>query len=290
MTDAPDHGSDPDLHRIVATVRAPDGPGLVAEIAGAAAATGGNIIDFQQISDPYTEEFGCRLVIEGACHTACVAGILEPLGGTRGVTFELHPDEPPADVVVCCSSTLHCVSDLIARVTAGDLRCRITAVISDKDAARSLVEAAGIEFVHLPVDGERSAQEAALGSALAAHDPDLVVLARYMRILPAWLVDRYAGRMINIHHSTLPAFPGANPRRRAHEAGVKVVGATAHYVTATLDEGPIIEQGIVHVGNADLDELIRQGEDVERMTLARAVRLHLEHRIMVFGRRTSVFD
>ena len=285
-----DHGSDPDLHRIVATVRAPDGPGLVVAIAQAATSTGGNIVDLQQISDPYTEEFGCRLVIEGACHAACVAGILEPLRASRGASFELYPDEPPPDIVICCSSTLHCVSDLIARVTAGDLHCRITAVISDKEAARPLVESAGIEFVHVPVGEVREEQEAALGEALAARDPALVVLARYMRILPAWLVERYEGRMINIHHSTLPAFPGANPRRRAHEAGVKIIGATAHYVTAGLDEGPIIEQGIVHVGNADLDELVRQGEDVERMTLARAVRLHLEHRIMVFGRRTSVFD
>lgn len=283
------HGADPHLHRIVATVRAPDGPGLVVAIANAAAATGGNIIDLQQVSDPYTEEFGCRLVIEGACHTACVAGILQELVDARGIAFALHPDEPPAEVVVCCSSTLHCVSDLVARAATGDLPCRITAVVSDKEAARDLVEAAGITFHHVPVGDVREEQESELGRVLDGLDPALVVLARYMRVLPAWLVERFDGRMINIHHSTLPAFPGANPRRRAHEAGVKIIGATAHYVTAGLDEGPIIEQGVHHVGNADLEALIRMGEDVERLVLANAVRLHLEHRVMVFGGRTSVF-
>jgi formyltetrahydrofolate deformylase len=288
--DAHDHGFDPDLHKIVLTVRAPDGPGLVVDIAQAAASAGGNIVNLQQVADPYVEEFGCRLEIERACHTECVASPLQGLEASRGITFELYADEGPPEVVICCSSTLHCVSDLLARAASGDLACTVRAVVSDKEAAREIVEAAGIEFIHVPVGEHREAQEQALGETLAALDPSLVVLARYMRILPGWLVERYEGRMINIHHSTLPAFPGANPRKRAHEAGVKIVGATAHYVTAGLDEGPIIEQDVVHVGNADLDTLVRMGEDVERAVLARAIRLHLEHRIMVFGGRTSVFD
>lgn len=290
MTVGAEHGFDPDLRKIILTVRAPDAPGLVVDIAQAAASAGGNIIDLQQVADPYAEEFGCRLEIERACHADCVANPLIGLEAGRKVTFDLYADEEPPEVVICCSTTLHCVSDLIARAASGDLACRITAVVSDKETARPLVEAAGIDFIHLPVGEDREAQELALGDVLEALDPSLIVLARYMRILPGWLAERFDGRMINIHHSTLPAFPGANPRKRAHEAGVKIVGATAHYVTAGLDEGPIIEQDVVHVGNADLGSLVRMGEDVERAVLAKAVRLHLEHRVMVFGRRTCVFD
>ena len=160
-------------------------------------------------------------------------------------------------------------------------------------AARPLAEQFGVPF-HLVEGGltgdARAAQEAAFAAALDELDPDLVVLARYMRILPETLTDRWKGRMINIHHSFLPAFAGAKPYHRAHQRGVKLIGATAHYVTAELDAGPIIAQGITPVSHRDeVEDLVRKGRDVERTTLASAVRLHLEHRVLIWDNRTCVF-
>lgn len=215
------------------------------------------------------------------CHAS------QMLDRSNGVSMRIR--RPPR-VVVCCSTTLHCISDLLVRVAIGDLKAEIVAVVSDKTDAADLVSRFDIPFVHVPVGDDREAQEEAFADAVASFDPSLVILARYMRILPAWMVAEWEGRMINIHHSTLPAFPGANPRRRAHERGVKIIGATAHYVTADLDEGPIIFQQVVPIGHDTLDVLTQRGEDVERLVLARAVRLHLEHRVMIFGSRTCVFD
>jgi formyltetrahydrofolate deformylase len=277
-------------HAWVLTVRAPDGPGLIASIAAAVAAGGGNIIDMQQHSDPYLDAFGCRVVIGGGLDDALLRGGMGALEDERGIEWQLYHDAAPQRIVICCSSTLHCVSDLLVRVATGDLRCEIAAVISDKTAAADLARRFDIPFVHVPVGEDRSAQETSFSDAVASFSPELVVLARYMRVLPGWAVAPFEGRMINIHHSSLPAFPGANPRRRAHERGVKIIGATAHYVTAVLDEGPIIAQDVVPIGHDTLDVLIQHGEDVERMVLAQAVRLHLEHRVMIFGSRTCVFD
>ena len=184
-------------------------------------------------------------------------------------------------------------SHLRARVTLGELDCDVLAVVSDKPAAAALAERHNVPFVL--VDGglegaDRSAQEAAFAAALESFAPELVVLARYMRILPAEITERWAGRMINIHHSFLPAFPGARPYMRAHQRGVKLIGATAHYVTAELDAGPIIAQGVATVSHRDeVEDLGRKGRDVERKTLADAVRLHLEHRVLVWDNRTCVF-
>ena len=277
-------------HAWVLTVRAPDGPGLIASIAAAVAAGGGNIVDMQQHSDPDLAAFGCRVVIDGDLDAELLGQGMGALVDERQVEWQLHDDAAPPKIVICCSSTLHCVSDLLVRVATGDLRCEIAAVISDKMVAADLASRFDVPFVHVPVGEDRSAQETAFSDAVASFAPELVVLARYMRVLPAGAVAPWAGRMINIHHSTLPAFPGANPRRRAHEGGVKIIGATAHYVTEELDEGPIIAQGVVPIGHDTLDVLVQHGEDVERMVLAQAVRLHLEHRVMVFGSRTCVFD
>jgi formyltetrahydrofolate deformylase len=186
---------------------------------------------------------------------------------------------------------LHCASDLLARVSIGALGCEVVAVVSDYPDGAELAARHDVAFVHLPLGDDRSGQEAALEAVLDELDADLVVLARYMRILPRALTERWAGRMINIHHSFLPAFAGAGPYARAHERGVKLIGATAHYVTAELDAGPIIAQDVERVSHRDsVDDLIRRGADVERSVLAAAVRLHLEHRVMVFGNRTCVFD
>jgi formyltetrahydrofolate deformylase len=165
-------------------------------------------------------------------------------------------------------------------------------VASNHDTHALLVARFGLPFRAVPVENDdREAQERALGALLDECTPDLVVLARYMRILPAWLVDRWSGRLINIHHSFLPSFAGARPYAQAHERGVKVIGATAHYVTPALDEGPIIAQQVMPVSHRDdPGRLERRGRDVEAVVLAEAVRLHLEQRVIVYGRRTAVFD
>jgi len=283
--------SEDDAQPLVITARAPDGPGLVAELASAIAQAGGNILDVGQHSDPEASWFGCRLEVDGHVERAVLSDQLAELEGRRGFHFELHEPGERQRVALVCSKTLHCASDLLARVSIGALPCSIDALISDATHAEPLAARHHVAFHHVPLGDDRAAQERALGRALEASRPDLVVLARYMRVLPAWLCDAYEGRMINIHHSFLPAFAGAGPYKRAHERGVKLIGATAHYVTAELDAGPIIAQDVERVSHRDsVQDLIRRGADVERSVLAAAVRLHLEHRVMVFGNRTCVFD
>jgi formyltetrahydrofolate deformylase len=177
------------------------------------------------------------------------------------------------------------------RGALGELPGEIVLVVSNHDTHADLVGRFDVEFRHLPVGDDRDEQERALGTLLDATAPDVVVLARYMRVLPPWLVDAWVRRMINIHHSFLPSFAGARPYAQAHERGVKVIGATAHYVTPELDEGPIIAQQVLPVSHRDdPDRLERRGRDLEAVVLAEALRLHLEHRVIVYGRRTAVFD
>jgi formyltetrahydrofolate deformylase len=276
---------------LVLTATSPDRAGLVAAVAGAVAGAGGNILDVGQHSDPDADFFGCRIEVDPAVDRAGLVANLDELRQRMGLDSELHDDTERARVVLCCSRSLHCAADLLARVAIGELSCEVVAIVSDHEDARDLADRHGVAFVHLPVGPDRSEQEARLGAAVRELSPDLVVLARYMRILPAWLTEEHAGAMINIHHSFLPAFAGARPYARAHDRGVKLIGATAHYVTAELDAGPIIAQDVARVSHRDsVADLVRRGADVERAVLAAAVRLHLEHRVMVFGNRTCVFD
>ena len=277
-------------HPNVLIATGPDRPGLTAAITSAVAEAGGNIVELGQQVDPYVGSYGCRVAIEGELDRSVLDARLGELSSQQELRWVLHDVHVHPRIVICCSTALHCVTDLTGRLLTGDLHGDLVGIVSDKEAARSMTESLGVPYLHVPVGEERADQEAAFGEALGSLQPDLVILARYMRILPSWLTERYAGRMINIHHSTLPAFPGANPRRRAHERGVKLIGATAHYVTEELDEGPIIDQDVIRVGNHPVEELVARGEDVERLVLARAVRLHLERRVLIFGRRTCVFD
>ena len=194
-------------------------------------------------------------------------------------------------MVIACSKTLHCVSELLSRVSLGELDCEVVGIVSDRTDAAEVSDRYGITLTHLPVGADRRDQEAAMAQSLDGFAPDLVVLARYMRILPADIAETWAGRMINIHHSFLPAFPGAGPYAQAHDRGVKLIGATAHYVTSGLDEGPIIAQDVARVSHRDtIADLVRRGADIERSVLSTGVRLHLEHRVMVFENRTCIFD
>ena len=278
----------------VLVVRAADRPGLVAAVAAAVRDAGATIVDADSHTDRPSGLFLQRIALTGSAgaplDTPALLGRLARARDEHGLAYELHEPSAPARVVVACSSHLHCVADLLARCDLGELDAEIVAVVSDKVDAEPLTTRFGVPFEHVPVGDDRAAQEAALGARLDRHDAELVVLARYMRVLPAWLCERWYGRMINIHHSFLPAFVGASPYRRAHERGVKLIGATAHYVTEELDAGPIIDQDVVRVSHRDtVADLVRKGRDVERLVLADAVRWHLEHRIVVFGNRTCVF-
>jgi formyltetrahydrofolate deformylase len=255
-------------------------------------AAGGNIVELDQHTDVVEGDFGCRIEVAAGVDPVELVRRLDDLRSSFSVEYRVTPiARRRSRVVVLCSSTLHCPSDLVARSAIGQLECDIVALVSDRTAARALAERYGVAFTHLPIGPDRTEQERALGRVLDELAPDLIVLARYMRVLPPWLVERYEQRMINIHHSFLPAFVGSDPYARAHERGVKIIGATAHYVTADLDAGPIIAQDVVHISHRDdVADMTRRGADIERSVLASAIRLHLEQRVIVFGTRTCVFD
>jgi formyltetrahydrofolate deformylase len=276
-------------HPFIVTLRAPDAAGIIAELARAVAQAGGNISDVGQHSEQGT--FACRLEVDPTINPASLQMQLSLLSEEHGWAIEVFEGSEVPKIVIACSKTLHCLSDLLARIAIGEMVCDIAAIVSDQPDGKELADRFNTPFIHIPVGQDRMEQEAQLAATLLDLNPDLVVLARYMRILPASMTQDWEEKMINIHHSFLPAFAGAGPYKRAHERGVKLIGATAHYVTAGLDEGPIIHQEITPVTHRDSStDLARRGADVERNVLATAVRLHLEHRVMVFGNRTCVFN
>jgi formyltetrahydrofolate deformylase len=277
---------------LILTVRSPDRVGIVANVAASIQLAGGNIVELDQHSDVLEGDFGCRIEVAGGVDAEELSRRLSALRSELSADFTMTPiARRRSRVVILCSATLHCPSDLIARSAIGQLDCDIVALVSDQSAARELAERYAVPFSYLPMGDDRGDQERRLGEVLEELDPELVVLARYMRVLPAWLVNRYEQRIINIHHSFLPAFVGSNPYARAHARGVKIIGATAHYVTAELDAGPIIAQDVVHISHRDdVADMARRGADIERSVLASAIRLHLERRVIVFGARTCVFD
>jgi formyltetrahydrofolate deformylase len=264
---------------------------------------GGNIVDNQQFSDPGTGIFCLRMVIDAPSADPDelrrpVAARLEALGvvgdGPSGgsVSLRVRPAEARPRVMIMVSRYDHCLVDLLYRWRNGLLAIDIPLVVSNHPDCALVAARYGITFEHLPVTADtKPQQEARLKELVAEHDVDLVVLARYMQILSDDLCDHLRGRAINIHHSFLPGFKGAKPYHQAHRRGVKLVGATAHFVTADLDEGPIIEQDVTRVGHAlTADELVALGQDTERMALAKAVRYWAEDRVFLVGDRTVVFS
>jgi formyltetrahydrofolate deformylase len=279
----------------VLLVACPDRRGIVAAVASFVAAHGGNIVDLQQHTDHTDGSFFQRIEFEldgltlGRDEISAAAGpVMEQFSMRWSLRFT---DERPR-VAVLVSRESHCLNDLLHRRRSGDLAIDVPVVISNHPDHAEMAAWFGVEYRHLPiVDGDKSAQETRLATALADHAVDLVVLARYMQILSPAFCAAWAGRAINIHHSFLPSFSGARPYHQAHERGVKLIGVTAHYVTADLDEGPIIDQDVIRVSHRDgVDDLRRKGRDLEVAVLARAVRAHIEHRTLVYGRRTVVFD
>ena len=279
-------------------VSCPDKKGLIAAISSFVAMHDGNILSADQYVSEEEEgqgTFFMRLEIEGdgfGLERHEFGAAFAPLARQHEMDWRVSYTDTPRRMAILVSSYDHCLMDLLWRWDAGELDAEIPLVVSNHPDMRSRAELYEIPFRHLPVTkGTKDEQESAMLDLLAEHEIDLIVLARYMQIFTPKFVGAYPNRIINIHHSFLPAFVGADPYRRAHQRGVKVIGATAHYVTAELDAGPIIHQDVAHVTHRDtLEDLVRHGREIERRVLARAVRWHLQDRVLVDGNRTVVFE
>jgi formyltetrahydrofolate deformylase len=275
----------------VLSLSCPDRPGIVHAVAGLLAAHGGNITESQQFGDPISGLFFMRVQVESSASREELAEALDAISGEFALTWALDVVGRPMRTLVLVSTAAHCLNDLLFRQRSEGLPVDIVGVVGNHTDLAGLAEFYGIGFHHIPVTKEsRAAAEARLLDLVAELDVELVVLARYMQILSDDVCHALAGRAINIHHSFLPSFKGARPYAQAHDRGVKLIGATAHYVTAALDEGPIIEQDVERVDHTrKVEDLVALGQDVERRALARAVRWHAEHRVLLNGHRTIVF-
>ena len=280
-------------HDCILTLSCPDRTGIVYRVSGSLFEAGCNIDDAQQFGDADSGRFFLRVHFH-APDDAALARVREgfaALAGDYAMDWQLHDAQRKARLLVLVSRQGHCLNDLLFRTHTGQLPATIAAVVSNHRDHEALADSYGVPFHHLPVSADsKREQERAILDLAAAERIDLVVLARYMQILSADMCEALAGRAINIHHSFLPSFKGARPYHQAHARGVKIIGATAHYVTGDLDEGPIIEQDVARVDHAMTpDDLARLGSDIESLVLARAVRRHVEHRILLNGHRTVVF-
>lgn len=271
----------------------PDAVGLLAQITGSIAGHGGNLLEVSQYTDVSTGWFFARLAIQRGhdCWDPDVfSRAFGPLASSLRATWSLRSAEQKTRTVVLVSKREHCLVDLLWRWRFGELGIEVPLVISNHETCRQLVEREEVPFELISFEEGKSTAFERLGELLRAARAELVVLARFMQVLPGWLCHEYAGRIINIHHSFLPAFIGANPYQRAFERGVKLIGATCHYATEELDTGPIIEQEVARVEHYhDPEDLVRLGRDCERLALARGVRYHVEDRVLVHGTKAIVF-
>jgi formyltetrahydrofolate deformylase len=270
----------------------PDRVGLLARLTTFVAFHGGNLLEVHQFTDPITGWFFARMAIDTgtlALDTSGLRKAFTPLATELEADWSLREEKTRLRTAILVSRLGHCLADLLWRWKAGELPMDIPLVISNHDDFRKMVEREGLRFEHVPVEPEnKAAGLRRTAELLEEHGADLVVLARYMQIIPPEVCE--AWRIINIHHSFLPSFVGANPYRRAYDRGVKLIGATCHYVTGVLDEGPIIDQEVVRVEHFHSpDDLLRLGRDCERMALARGVRYHLRDRVLIHGNKTVVF-
>ena len=279
----------------ILTLTCVDRVGIVAGVSGFLAARQGFITDSQQYADLDTGRFFMRVAFQSAGRGLpdenCLRAAFATEAARLGLVWELHRAEDRPRILVAVSKGSHCLNDLLYRWEAGDLPVTIAGVISNHLDLRPLSERHNVPFHHLPVNGDnRAEQEREVLGLMKALNCELLVLARYMQVLSPALLQELAGRCVNIHHSFLPGFKGARPYHRAHERGVKLIGATAHFVTEDLDEGPIIEQAVERVDHrASVDDLIRIGRDIEAQVLARAVTWLGERRVLLNGSKTVVF-
>ncbi|HEX3947273.1 MAG TPA: formyltetrahydrofolate deformylase [Acidimicrobiales bacterium] len=282
------------VRRFILTVTCPDRVGIVAAVSGFIAGHGGWVLEAAQHGDLSTGRFFLRIETIADSLPFGPEELGErfaPVAGELEMDWTLTDTDVRKRVVLLVSREPHCLADLLHRWRSGDLDCDIAGVISNHEVLRPEVEWYGIPFHHVPVAaGTEPAAFAEVARLFDRAGGDVMVLARYMQILPADLCARYPGRILNIHHSFLPSFAGARPYHQAFERGVKLIGATCHYVTADLDAGPIIEQDTRRIDHGDSpEELVRIGRDIERTVLARGLRWHLEDRVLVNGSRTVVF-
>lgn len=275
-------------------LRCPDRRGLVAAVANLLASNGINIIDAQQHTDVDAGLFFHRVQFDMSSMSVSREDFQKQLA-EECKTYEMESHLSFGDkkkrVAIFVSKYEHCIYDLLLRHKVGELNCEIPLIISNHEDLRYFADVFNIPYHVFPINRDnKREQEKKETALLREHNIDLIVMARYMQVLSDDMISEFPNRIINIHHSTLPAFKGAKPYHQAHERGVKLVGATAHYATADLDEGPIIAQGVEDSSHSDtIDDLVRKGRDIERVTLAKAVRAHLDDKILVYGHRTIVF-
>ncbi|CAI9402266.1 formyltetrahydrofolate deformylase [Nocardioides sp. T2.26MG-1] len=281
------------MSEFVLILSCPDRPGIVHAVTGFLVERGANITESQQFGDPLSGRFFMRIAVDvpGTVDEATLRAEFAPVAETFEMRFEVRDAAAPYRTVIMVSKDLHCLNDLLFRASTGALGIEVAAVVSNHPDAAPMAASYGVPFHHVPVTpGTKAQAEARLLELVAELDVHLVVLARYMQILSDELCRALDGRAINIHHSFLPSFKGARPYHQAFDRGVKLVGATAHYVTGDLDEGPIIEQDVMRVDHGySQAQLVSAGRDVESQVLSRAVRWHAESRVLLNGHRTVVF-
>lgn len=277
-------------------INCPDRKGLVHAVTQFIYTNGGNVIDLEQHVDNQDARFFMRVAWDLSEFVIPRDNLADAFQRALAIPFnmdwQLHFADQTPRMAIFVSKHDHCLFDILARYQSGDLKVAIPLVVSNHPDLEPAVTALGIEYAYLPVTKENKQQvEAQQLQLLEKHQVDFVVLARYMQILSDEFVSHYPNRVINIHHSFLPAFPGAKPYHSAYARGVKIIGATSHYVTADLDAGPIIEQDVAHVRHTDdIPDLVRKGKDVEKLVLCRAIYQHLNHNVLVYNNRTVVFD
>lgn len=279
---------------LVLTLSCEDQPGIVASVASLFSLQGFNIRESSQFEDVHEHRFFMRTVLESVEGPKCINDIktaFQSVADRYRMSWELWGTQEKMRVLIMVSQWGHCLSSLLNAWKAGSLPIEIVGVVSNHEDMRSLTEWHGVDYHHLPITADtKREQEQALSQLIEDSGAELLVLARYMQILSDTICSELEGRVINIHHSFLPGFKGAKPYHQAYDRGVKLIGATAHYVTKDLDEGPIIEQSVERVSHADTpEELVQIGRDIEAVTLRRAVHWHAEHRVLLNGKKTVIF-
>ncbi|WP_334122163.1 formyltetrahydrofolate deformylase [Glutamicibacter sp.] len=280
------------MNQYILTLSCIDRPGIVHAISGGLLGAGCNITESQQFLSPETGTFFMRIEVETEQSLEQTRAALAPIRDDFAMSLKVADASDKVRTMIMCSKAGHALNDLLFAQRAGTLAIEVPVIVSNHLDLKPMADFYGVDFVHLPVTKENKVQaEAELLKLAEDYDIELVVLARYMQILSDSLCERMQGRVINIHHSFLPSFKGAKPYHQAYARGVKLIGATAHYVTADLDEGPIIDQEVTHVSHTrTAQQLVELGRSVEGRTLNRAVQWHSEHRVMLDGQRTIVFS
>ncbi len=276
-------------------ISCPDRVGIVAMVSNFISSHGGSITEANQHSDESSGWFFMRYEISAASLPFTLAQLRDaftPIAQSFAMQWRIVDSTEPKRVMLMASRESHCLADLLYRYHSKELDCEIPCVVSNHEDLRSMVDWHGISYHHVPVDpGNKSGAFAAVQRRVDEYQIDTIVLARYMQILPPELCEAFPERMINIHHSFLPSFAGARPYHQAHERGVKLIGATCHYVTQDLDAGPIIDQDVIRVSHTDeVQDMVRLGRDAEKTVLARGLRWHLEDRVLVHGNKTVIFS